>query len=145
MPSAKATLETFVSPDELKAVILDFDVYPELMKEVTRVDVHSQSDEEADVTFHLDIRFMGFELTSHYRVRYTIGERSIEWDLVESPTLTKNRGSWTLEETDDGETRALYENEVETNLPIPPEVQAAFAQQELPKMMEKIRDRAEDV
>lgn len=145
MPTAKATLETFVSPDELKAVILDFGTYPELMKEVKRVEVHSQSDDAADVTFHLDIKFAGFELKSHYRVRYAIEDRSIRWELVESPTITKNRGSWTLEETDDGETKALYEGEVETNMPIPPEIQAAFAQQELPKMMEKIRDRAEDM
>lgn len=143
MPTATATLETFVSPEELKAVILDFESYPKLMKEVKRVEVHSRSDDAAEVTFHLDISFAGFELKSHYRVRYAIQDRSIRWELVESPTITKNRGAWTLEETDDGETKALYEGEVETNMPIPPEVQAAFAQQELPKMMEKIRDRAE--
>ena len=34
--------------------------------------------------------------------------------------------------------------ELETNLPIPPEIQAAFAQEELPKLMAKIRDRAEE-
>lgn len=145
MPTAKATLETFVSPDELKSVILDFESYPKLMKEVVRVEVHEQTDDAADVTFHLDLSFGGFTLKSHYRVRYAIEDRSITWSLVESPTITKNAGSWKLEETADGETRAFYEGEVETNLPIPPEVQAAFAQQELPKMMEKIRDRAEDM
>ena len=144
MPTTRATLETFVSPDELKTVILDFESYPKLMKEVKRVEVHAQDDEHADVTFHLDISFAGFELKSHYRVRYTIEDRSIRWELVESPTIVKNHGAWTLEETDDGETRAVYEGEVETNLPVPPEVQAMFAQQELPKMMEKIRDRAEE-
>ena len=144
MPTATATLETFVSPDELKETILDFAGYPEFMKELKRVEVHSQTDDAADVTFHIDLSFGGFSLKSHYRVRYTITDRSIAWELVESPTITKNRGSWTLEETDDGETRALYENELETNLPIPPEIQAAFAQEELPKLMAKIRDRAEE-
>lgn len=144
MPTAKATLETFVSPDELKETILDFEGYAEFMKELKRVEVHSQTDEAADVTFHIDLSVGGFALKSHYRVRYAIADRSITWELVESPTLTKNRGSWTLEETEDGETRALYENELETNLPIPPEIQAAFAQEELPKLMAKIRDRAEE-
>jgi ribosome-associated toxin RatA of RatAB toxin-antitoxin module len=145
MPIAKAQLETFVSPEELKSVILDFAAYPGFMKEVKRIEVHEQSDELADVTFHIELSFGGFEVKSHYRVRYDIGQHEIRWSLVESPTLTRNVGAWKLVETDDGETRASYEAEVETNLPIPPEVQSAFAQQELPKLMEKIRDRAEDM
>lgn len=143
MPIARTTLETFVSPDELKDVILDFEAYPEMMKEVTRVDVHERSDTHALCTFHLDISFAGFKLQSHYKVRYTIADDRIEWSLVESPTLTKNRGFWLLEATDDDECVAKYEAEIELNLPIPPEVQAAFTEQELPKLMGAIRDRAE--
>lgn len=143
MPVATTQLETFVTPDELKDVILDFESYPELLKEITKVEVHERSDVNVEATFHIDIAFMGFNIQSHYRVRYAIDGLTITWDLVESPTLTLNRGSWKLIETDDGETIGHYEAEIETNLPIPPEIQAAFAESELPKLMEQFRDRAE--
>ena len=63
--------------------------------------------------------------------------------LESSPTLSKNEGVWKLEETKDGETKAYYESELVTTLPIPPEVQKIFADQEMPKMMQRFRDRAE--
>lgn len=144
MTTAKTTLETFVTPNELREVILDFESYPSMIREVERVEVHARSDDAAEVTFHFDISFGGFESKSHYRIRYEIGETRIAWELVESPTLVRNRGSWTLEETEDEECLAHYEAEVETNMPIPPEVQAAFVEQQLPKLMEAFRDRAEE-
>ena len=144
MAIAKTTLETFVSPDELKDVILDFESYPSIIKEVSSIEVHEKTDETADVTFHIDVSFAGFDIKSHYRVRYTIDGLKITWDLVESPTITKNNGSWVLTETDDEECVAHYEAEVETNLAVPPEVQAAFTEQQLPKLMEAFRDKAEE-
>ena len=143
MPAVETTLETFVSPDELKEVILDLEGYPEFMKEVTKVEILERDDHTILAVFHIDLSFGGFTIQSHYTVRYTIGDDEISWELEGSPVLTKNEGSWKLEETDDGETVATYRAEIETNTPIPPEVQAEFIRQELPKLMEKIRDRAE--
>jgi len=54
-------------------------------------------------------------------------------------------GRWVLEEVDDGECKASYEAEVETNLAIPPEVQTLFIEESLPKLMGTFRDRAEDM
>ena len=107
--------------------------------------MHSRSETEIDATFHFAIAFMGFNIDSSYRLRYALSEMEIRWDLVESPDVTINRGAWTLEETDDGETVAKYEAEIETSLPIPPDVQAAFTEAELPKLMATFRDRAEDL
>ena len=57
--------------------------------------------------------------------------------------MTKNEGEWRLEDND-GETKALYRSELVTTLPVPLEVQTAFAEAELPKLMERFRDRAEE-
>lgn len=143
MPVAKTTLETFVSPDELKDVILDFESYSEFLPEVSSVDVKEKNDDSALVTFHIAVKFGGFDVKSEYTVRYTIGDKEIRWSLVSSPSITKNDGSWKLEETDEGETIAHYEAEVETNLAVPPEVQAMFVEESLPKLMMRFRDRAE--
>jgi len=143
MPKSSTTVETFVSPDEFRALITDFASYPEFLPEVKRVEVKDQSDQGATVTFFVEVKVGGAEIKTEYTARYSFSETEIRWQLVSSPTLSKNEGFWRLEETKDGETKAYYESELITTLPIPEEMQKIFADQELPKMMERFRDRAE--
>lgn len=145
MPLAKCTLETFVTPEELKAVILDFEKYPEFLAEVARVLVLEKSDTSMLCTFHIHIAFAGFDIDTDYTTRYTIDGLEISWELERSPSITKMNGRWSLSPTDDDECVAEYEALVETNLAIPPEVQALFVEESLPKLMEQFRDRAEDL
>jgi ribosome-associated toxin RatA of RatAB toxin-antitoxin module len=144
MPKSSTTLESFVSPDEFRAVITAFDKYPEFLPEVKRTVVKDQSAEGATVTFYVEVKVGGADIKTEYTARYSIGPKEIRWKLLESPTLTKNEGVWRIEETADGETKAYYESELITTLPIPEEIQKIFGDQELPKMMQRFRDRAED-
>jgi ribosome-associated toxin RatA of RatAB toxin-antitoxin module len=143
MPKSSTSLETFVSPEEFRSLILDFASYPEFLPEVKRVEVKDQSAQGATVTFYVEVKVGGAEIKTDYTARYTFSDKEIRWQLVSSPTLTKNEGFWRLEETADGETKAYYESELITSLPIPEEMQKIFADQELPKMMSRFRDRAE--
>lgn len=144
MPKSSTQVESFVSPDEFRAVVTDFEKYPEFLPEVKRVQVTQRDAERVTASFHVEVSVGGMEIKTEYTVEYTLGEREIHWRLVQSPTLTKNEGFWRIEETADGETRAYYENEIVTTLPIPLEMQKLFADQELPRMMQRFRDRAED-
>ena len=143
MPKSTTSFETFVSPDELRAVVLAVEKYPEFLPEVKRVEVKERSDSTLLATFHVELKVSGVEVKTEYTVRYTLAAREIGWTLVSSPTLTKNEGRWRLEETADGETKAHYEAEIITSLPIAPELQKIIADQELPRMMQRFRDRAE--
>lgn len=143
MPKSSTSIESFVSPDEFRAVVTALEKYPEFLPEVKRVDVKERNASGATATFHVEVNAGGMEVKTEYTVRYSFGDGEIRWQLVSSPTLTKNEGFWRLEETDSGETRAYYENELVTSLPIPEEMQKIFADQELPRMMQRFRDRAE--
>jgi ribosome-associated toxin RatA of RatAB toxin-antitoxin module len=110
---------------------------------VKRVEVKERSDTSMLATFYVEVKVSGLEIKTEYTVRYNIGKDEISWTLVSSPTLTKNEGKWRLEETADGETKAHYEAELVTSLPIGPDLQKLFADQELPRMMQRFRDRAE--
>jgi ribosome-associated toxin RatA of RatAB toxin-antitoxin module len=143
MPKSTTSFETFVSPDELRAIIVAVDKYPEFLPEVKRVELKEKSESALLATFFVEVKFSGIEVKTEYTVRYTLAPRDISWVLVSSPTLTKNEGRWKLEETADGETKAHYEAEIVTSLQIPPDLQKLFADQELPKMMQRFRDRAE--
>lgn len=143
MPKSSTQFETFVSPAELYAVIVAVEKYPEFLPEVKKVEVKERSASALLATFFVEVKVSGLEVKTEYTVRYTLGEHEISWTLVASPTLTKNEGKWRLEETSDGETKAYYEAELVTSLPIGPELQKLFADQELPRMMQRFRDRAE--
>jgi ribosome-associated toxin RatA of RatAB toxin-antitoxin module len=143
MPKSSTSIESFVAPDEFREIVVALEKYPEFLPEVKRVDVKERSAEAATATFYVEVSVSGMEVKTEYTVRYTFGAPEIRWHLMSSPTLTKNEGLWRIEETKDGETRAYYENELVTSLPIPEEMQKIFADQELPRMMQRFRDRAE--
>ena len=143
MPKSSTTIETFVSPAELRAIVVAVEKYPQFLPEVKRVDVKERSDSALLATFNVEVKAAGLDIKTEYTVRYTLGKDEVSWTLVSSPTLTKNQGKWRFEETSDGETKAYYEAEIETSLPIAPEMQKLFADQELPRMMQRFRDRAE--
>jgi coenzyme Q-binding protein COQ10 len=136
MPKSSTTVETFVSPEEFRDIILAWDKYPEFLSQVKKVVVHERAKGSGRATFWVEVSVGGMEVKTEYTCKYTWTESS--------PTLTKNEGFWKLEETKDGETKAYYESEIVTSLPIPLEMQKLFADQELPKMMQLFRDRAED-
>lgn len=143
MPKSSTTVETFAAPEEFREIILAFEKYPEFLPEVKRVVVHERSDSSALATFYVEVKVGGMDVKTEYTVRYTFKGNDISWTLDKSPNLTKNEGFWKLTETSDGETRAVYENEIVTTLPIPLELQKLFADQEMPRMMQRFRDRAE--
>ena len=144
MPKSSTTVETFVSPEEFREVILDFEKYPEFLPEVKKTIVHERSDDSMLVSFFVEVKVGGMDVKTDYTTRYTLDGNTIRWTLDKSDSMSKNEGFWQLDETDDGETRAVYENEIITTLPIPEELQKLFADQEMPRMMQRFRDRAED-
>ena len=143
MPKSSTSFESFVSPEELQAVVVAVEKYPEFLPEVKRVVVHERKADTMLASFFVEVTVGGMEVKTEYTCRYTFSGNEIRWTLDKSPDLTKNEGRWKLEETDDGETRATYESELVTSLPIPEPVQKLFADQEMPRMMQRFRDRAE--
>jgi ribosome-associated toxin RatA of RatAB toxin-antitoxin module len=143
MPKSSTSFETFASPDELRAIVIAVEKYPEFLPEVKRVSVRDKSAGGFIATFNVEVKVGSIEVKTEYTVRYTTQGNTIAWKLESSPNVSKNEGQWRLEETKDGETKAYYEAEIETTLPIPPELQKVFADQEMPKMMQRFRDRAE--
>ena len=144
MPKSSTTVESFVSPEEFRDIVIAVDKYPEFLPEVKKVEIKERTEDALVAKFFVEVKVAGDG--SEDRVRRCAtrsGKSEVSWSLLESPTLTKNEGRWKLEETADGETKAFYENELVTTLPIPEELQKVFADQELPRMMQRFRDRAE--
>jgi ribosome-associated toxin RatA of RatAB toxin-antitoxin module len=143
MAVSQTSIDSFVSPEEFLDVVLAVESYPEFLPEVKRVTVESKSEGKMRATFEVAVAFAGFDVETRYTLDYEIGPLLVKWRLAESPDMTKNEGEWRLEETADGETLAHYYSDIVTTLPIPEAVQQAFAEQQMPKLMERFRDRVE--
>ena len=147
MPISETTIETFVSPSEFLDVVLDVKQYPRFLPEVKEVEVLSSSDTAMRARFSVAVAFAGLDVKTEYTVDYTIDRDAltVSWTLHASPDLTVNEGAWRLTETDDGETVAHYRAELVTSLPSAPEIQQAFAEAQLPELMQKFQERAESL
>ena len=145
MPISETTIESFVAPSEFLDVVLDVTNYPRFLPEVKKVEVLSKSETAMRARFHVAVAFAGLDVKTEYTVDYTIDRDAltVSWTLHASPDLTVNDGVWRLEETADGETIAHYRSELVTSLPIALEIQKAFADSQLPEMMQKFQERAE--
>lgn len=147
MPKSSGKIEVLCASEDFLSVVTDFESYPEFIDEMKEVEVLSGSADEgkARVRFVVEVKVGGTPIRSEYTLDYVIGEDDVSWTLVSSENLTRNQGSWRLESVENDECIAHYEAELETNLPIPAEVQKMFADQEMPRMLSKFRDRAEEL
>lgn len=144
MPKSTGKVEVLCSKEHFIATIRDVTAYPEYVEEMKEVSIIEETDSGAKVSFLVEVNVGGMVIKTEYTLAYTYNDDGVSWDLVESPNLVKNAGSWKVEVVDDEECVAYYEAEIETNLPIPLEVQQMFAEQEMPKMLETFQERAED-
>src|ERR1700712_3615991 len=98
MPKSSTSFESFVSPEELRKVVLEVEKYPEFLPEVKRVVVRSRHDDGFLATFFVEVKVSGLEVKTEYTVRYTVKPREVSWLLEESPNMSKNEGTWRFEE-----------------------------------------------
>ena len=120
-------------------IIVDYDRYAEFLPEVKEAKSSGRRNNEVDVHYGIDLV---------KRIHYTLHmvedrPRSVRWTFVKGEVMRDNRGSWTLEPTPDGKTRATYTIEVGVGPLVPRSIVNALVDQSLPKMLEAFKKRAE--
>lgn len=105
------------SPSAIMAVIADFPAYPEWSRELTSVEVLSDSDDgrAKQVRFGLDAGMLKDEYTLEYS--WAADGLSVDWHLVSGQMQKSQEGRYTLRETDGG-TEVTYTLTVELSIPM---------------------------
>lgn len=139
MPAASRSIVIDAPPDRLFDIIVDYDRYPEFLSEVKEAKTSNRRGNEADVAYGIDLV---------KRIRYTLHHveerpRAVHWTFVKGEMMRDNHGSWTLEPTPDGKTRATYTIEVGVGPLVPRSIVNALVDQSLPKLLEAFKKRAE--
>lgn len=105
------------TPDEVLAVILDLEAYPEWSQDVKSVQVVSSDDQgrPVDARFDVDARVAQVD----YVLRYDYaGPADVQWSLLEGEVLRQLDGSYVLTEQGGG-THVTYALDVDISMPVP--------------------------
>ena len=139
MPSASRTIEIDVSPDELMAVITDFECYPDFIPEMVAAKLVRQTGDIWEVAFGIHVV---------RRLDYTLKLKKmspthVEWSLVKG-VFKENNGSWKLTALDGGSrTKAEYTVDIKVGMFLPGSLVRSLVGKSLPNMLDKFKARAE--
>jgi coenzyme Q-binding protein COQ10 len=139
MPGATRSIVIDTPPDRVFDVIIDYDRYAEFLPEVKEAKTANRRGNEVDVHYGIDLI---------KRIHYTLHHleerpRAVRWTFVKGEVMRDNHGSWTLELTPEGKTRATYTIEVGVGPLVPRSIVNALVDQSLPKLLEAFKKRAE--
>ncbi len=112
-------IEIVASPDEIMAVIADFDAYPDWAEGIRSVDVRGRDTEGRGTEVAFEFSAMGFNASYTLRYEYLPAERGVRWTTAEASGAVKDiRGEYELEALN-GDTRVTYRLTVEPAIPLP--------------------------
>ena len=117
----------------------DYARYPEFLTEVKAIRVGARTASSVEVTYRLDVKLKEIEFTLRHDAQRP---HRIDWTLLRGEFMRLNRGSWTLESTGSGGTRATYSIELSLGA-VPSGLEKALAEQGLPNMLAAFKARAE--
>ena len=120
-------------------VIADAERYPEFLPEVKAIKVTNKNGNECDVHYTAEI-----VKTIKYTVRFkTEPPAKASWTFIDGEFMKDNRGSWTLDDLGNGQTKATYQIEVTLGSLVPKTIVNALVDTSLPKLLENFKKRAE--
>jgi coenzyme Q-binding protein COQ10 len=145
MPEAVRSITVNVPIEKFWAVIADFGKYPEFLSEIRKCTIADAGGGKSDVSYTIELALPVLNVTK--TINYTLRmvpepPKKLSWTLVKGD-LKQNRGSWVLASEGEGKTKVTYTLEIGVGLLIPNVVTTVLAEQQLPKMLENFKLRAE--
>jgi coenzyme Q-binding protein COQ10 len=139
MAGATRSIVIDATAERVFDIIADYERYPEFLSEVKSIRISGRQGNQVDIHYEVEVV---------KRLRYTLQmqedrPRGVRWTFVEGEVMRDNHGSWSLEATPDGKTRATYHIEMTLGPFVPRTLVTALVDSSLPKMLESFKKRAE--
>ncbi len=113
----ESSITIAASPDQVMAVIADFEAYPDWNEEVKQVEilsVYEDTEQPAEVRFVLDAGAIKDDYVLEYE---WVAEHEVHWHLVRGDILSAMDGAYVLTPTADG-TDVSYRLAVDLRIPM---------------------------
>lgn len=138
MAAAQKKIKIPVKLSEFFEVVSDYESYPDFVSSLTRATVIKKSKAKTVVEFEAKI-------IRPFRYTLELSEKApslLSWKLVDGDFMRRNDGRWSLRETDDGDTEATYEIDVELSRLVPGFVTKVLVEESLPTTMSEFKKEA---
>ncbi len=140
MPQASHSIEIAATPEAFRAVLQDYERYPEFLPEVKAIKLGPRQKGSVEVTYWLDAKLKVFEYTLRH---VEAGPGRIDWHLVRGGELMRhNEGAWTFEAAGRG-TKATYSIDIDFGPLVPRTFEKALAERGLPNLLANFKARTE--
>ncbi len=141
MAQAKSSIVINVSPDVFYDVIIDFEKYPQFIKDMKEIRIDKAGDNEWTITFFVKII---------KQVEYTLNLKGVPgekltWSLAKKGFMKANDGGWRLEKTGDNQTEATYTVDVDLGMFTPKSVVNMLISTSFPAMLKNFKEYAESL
>ena len=141
MAKASKSVVINVAPETFYGVIIDFDKYPQFIKDMKEVRIDKAEKNEWIVTFWVSII---------KKVEYTLNLKGIPgkeltWSLTKKGFMKTNDGGWYLKEIGKNKTEATYTVDVDLGLFAPKSVVNMLISTSFPAMLKNFKDYAESL
>lgn len=142
MPGTSKTIEVKSGIDRFFEIITEFESYPDFLKELGLIGVVVESSKGNEVVVTQKVKKLGKIIS--YTLKYTLDRpRALSWKLERGDMMSRNEGSWKLEEIDQQHIRAIYSVDVRFGLLVPKSIVNVMISSELPSMLEAFKKKAE--
>ncbi|RKH67374.1 type II toxin-antitoxin system RatA family toxin [Corallococcus llansteffanensis] len=139
MAGATRTITINAPIEKVFDVITDYDRYAEFLSEVKKVSTSQRQGNTVQVHYEVDV-----VKTIRYTIKVTEERpKRMSWTFVNGEVMKDNKGSWTLEPDGEGKTRATYNVEMALGMLVPKAIVNGLVDNQLPKMLEAFKRRAE--
>ncbi|MCY1032188.1 SRPBCC family protein [Corallococcus sp. BB11-1] len=139
MAGATRTITINAPIEKVFDIITDYDRYAEFLSEVKKVSTSQRQGNTVQVHYEVDV-----VKTIRYTIKVTEERpKRMSWTFVNGEVMKDNKGSWTLEPDGEGKTRATYNVEMALGMLVPKAIVNGLVDNQLPKMLEAFKRRAE--
>lgn len=129
------------SPEKFYSVITDYVKYPEFLQEVKKIEILKSEENKKLLEYTVSVL-----KTFKYQLwMYETPNKQVRWELAGGDLFKASTGSWVLEPTEEGKTKATYSVDVTFNIMVPGPVAKALVSSNLPNMMKSYHKRLKGV
>lgn len=139
MPGATRIIVINAPVEKVFDVITHYEQYSEFLPEVKKVRLSDRQGNDVNVHYEVDV-----VKTVKYTIRaHEERPTKMSWTFIEGEFMKDNQGSWLLEPTGEGTTKAIYTVEMALGALVPKAIVKALVENSLPKMLDAFKRRAE--
>ena len=128
------------APQQVWAVLTDFEAWPKFMPHITRTRVTRKDGSRTWVRQNYRVVFFGMQHTTVYTLEPRFGELSWSLDLTEKHDIKSSEGHWQLIPANKGnETLIRYAAEMDAGRSVPDSIEGMLKRRSLAKLIANLR------